>query len=78
MWIFYSCDNCGEAIDGIEVDCLDEARFGFDCLTAEERRELVRLDPATGAVFVRSLCDRCIEATGIADWAAPPGGGRVH
>lgn len=68
MKVHYSCDNCGAAIDSIEVECLDEARFGFDCLTAEERQELIRLDEATGAVYVRSLCDRCIEKTGVAEW----------
>jgi len=75
MRIHYSCDNCGEPIDTIEVAALDEERFGFDCLTGEERQEMIRFDEASGTLHVQSLCDACIEAMGLAGGgmpAAPP------
>ena len=80
MRIHYSCDNCGEHIDTIEVAALDEARFGFDCLTGEERQEIIRFDEASGTLFVQSLCDACIEAMGLAgaDMPAAPGKPLLH
>ncbi len=74
MRIHYSCDNCGRPIDAIEVDAVDEARFGFDCLTAEERRDMIRYDEAENVMYVQSLCDACIEAMGLPGTAAPPQG----
>jgi hypothetical protein len=74
MRIYYSCDNCGEPIDTIEVDALDEARFGFDCLTGEERQEIIRFDEGSGTLYVQSLCDGCIEAMGLAAGDAPAAG----
>ncbi|MDT8902803.1 anti-sigma-F factor Fin [Anaeroselena agilis] len=65
MRIHYSCDNCGEPIDTIEVTAVDEERFGFDCLTAEERQEIIRYDEVSGVLYVQSLCDACIEAMGL-------------
>ncbi len=74
MRIHYSCDSCGAPIDTIEVDAVDEARFGFDCLTAEERQDMIRCDEASGVMYVQSLCDACIEAMGLPGMAAPPQG----
>ncbi|EAX47286.1 hypothetical protein TcarDRAFT_0975 [Thermosinus carboxydivorans Nor1] len=71
MKIFYTCDYCGQAIDTIEVDQVDEARFGFDCLTAEERETLIRVDSLTNTMFVQSLCDACIERLGLDDGDLP-------
>jgi hypothetical protein len=67
MKIFYTCECCEWPIDTIEVARLDEAKFGFDCLSAEERQEMIRVDAATNSVYVQSLCDACIEALGLAD-----------
>ncbi len=74
MRIHYSCDSCGRAIDTIEVDAIDEAMFGFDCLTAEERQDIIRYDEAEGVLYVQSLCDACIEAMGLPGAVAPPQG----
>lgn len=71
MRIEYSCDICGQPIDAVEVDAVDEARFGFDCLTDEERQDMVRVDAASGVMYVQSLCDACIAAMGLADGAGP-------
>lgn len=67
MRIYYSCDVCGKPIDTIEVDKIDEARFGFDCLSGEERQDLIKVDCGTNSMFVQSLCDVCIEALGLPD-----------
>lgn len=77
MRIHYNCDSCGEFIDVIEVEALDEAKFGFDCLTPEERQALVRYDDATHAFYVQSLCDACIEALGLGEDGAMSGGGAL-
>ena len=65
MKIYYSCENCGEAIDMVEVDQVDEVKFGFDCLTAEERQDIIKTDVAANAMYVHSLCDQCIELLGL-------------
>lgn len=70
--IYYTCDRCGEAIDAIEVDEIDEVKFGFDCLTAAERQEIIRLDADAGIMHVQSLCDGCIEFLGLSGAGAAP------
>ena len=70
MKIFYNCDSCGAPIDSIEVDQVDEERLGFDCLTGEERQDLIKFDASTNSMYVQSLCDTCIEALGLAEESA--------
>lgn len=67
MKIYYSCEYCKADIDMLEVDEVDEVRFGFDCLTAEERQDIIKIDELNNAMYVQSLCDCCIEALGLAD-----------
>jgi len=67
MKIYYSCEHCGEAIDMIEVDQVDEVKFGFDCLTSEERQDIIKIDLLANAMYVYSLCDECIELLGLAN-----------
>jgi hypothetical protein len=62
MKIFYSCEHCGNFIDMIEVEKVDEVKFGFDCLTAEERQDIIKVDLMKNAMYVHSLCDKCIES----------------
>lgn len=62
MKIFYICAHCGEAIDMVEVDKIDEAKFGFDCLTAEERQDIIKVDLTENTMHVHSVCDHCIES----------------
>jgi len=65
MKIYYTCEHCGEPIDMIEVDKVDEVKFGFDCLTAEERQDIIKIDSLANAMYVQSLCDECIESLGL-------------
>lgn len=67
MKIYYSCEHCGEPIDMIEVDQVDEAKFGFDILTPEERQDIIKTDSLANTMYVHSLCDECIESLGLAD-----------
>ncbi|MEG6586195.1 anti-sigma-F factor Fin [Dendrosporobacter sp. 1207_IL3150] len=67
MKIFYNCECCGESIAALEVDQVDEVKFGFDCLTGEERQDIIKTDLSTNTMLVKSFCDSCIEALGIAD-----------
>ena len=61
MKIYYTCEHCGAAIDMVEVDAVDEGKFGFDCLTPEERQDIIKTDPSANTMHVRSLCDECIQ-----------------
>lgn len=65
MKIYYSCEHCGAAIDMIEVEQVDETKFGFDCLTAEERQDIIKIDAMANIMYVHSLCDKCIELLGL-------------
>jgi hypothetical protein len=72
--IHYICDCCGEPIDTLELDEVDEAKLGFDCLTGAERQDMIQIDAGTNSMQVRSLCDFCIEAMGLADPGYTPAG----
>ncbi|WP_378955310.1 anti-sigma-F factor Fin [Pelosinus sp. sgz500959] len=65
MKIYYNCEHCGQVIDMIEVDQVDEVKFGFDCLTAEERQDIIKIDSVANVMYVHSLCDECIESLGL-------------
>jgi len=65
MKIYYSCENCGEFIDMLEVDRVDEVKFGFDCLTTEERQDIIKIDSLANVMYVHSLCDECIMSLGL-------------
>ena len=73
MKIFYSCEHCGSFIDMIEVEKVDEVKFGFDCLTAEERQDIIKIDLMENAMYVHSLCDKCIESMGLGEDGLPHG-----
>lgn len=79
MRIHYTCDVCGDAIDSIELPELDEAKLGFDRLTEDDRRELVRYADDGETMYVQSLCDRCIQVLGLESPAGPDrSGGLLH
>lgn len=67
MKIFYTCEYCGDHIDTLEVDQVDEAKFGFDCLTAQERQDIIKTDVTQNSIHVKSLCDACITSMGLDD-----------
>lgn len=78
MKISYRCNSCGDHIDTLEVDELDEAKFGFDTLTPEERQDLIKIDPVTNTIQVNSICDSCIEAWGLTDNTPSSGQSYLH
>lgn len=61
----------------IEVNEVDEAKFGFDCLTAEERHDIIKIDSKSNVMYVNSLCDQCIELLGLGDKQIPPRGSKL-
>ena len=67
MRIFYTCAYCAAPIDILEVQQVEETKLGFDCLTEEERRDIIKIDNNANAMYVNSLCDDCIQALGLAD-----------
>ncbi|MBP2644590.1 MAG: putative protein family YabK [Firmicutes bacterium] len=78
MKINYSCDCCGEDIDTLEVDELDEDKLGFSCLTVKERESILKYDSLSNSLQVLSLCDQCIEELGLAEEIAPLERGFIH
>ena len=66
MKIYYTCEHCGAAIDMVEVDEVDEGKFGFDCLTTEERQDIIKTDSLSNTMHVCSLCDGCIDLLKLA------------
>lgn len=67
MKIYYRCEYCGDHIDTIEVEQVDDALFGFDCLTGEERQDIIKIDSLTNSMYVQSICDNCIVTLGVAE-----------
>lgn len=72
MRLIYICSQCGEVIDQFSVRSIDESALGFDCLTEEQRRELLCFDQQQNTLTVQSLCDRCIDDLGLETADAPP------
>lgn len=71
MKIHYHCEQCGQAIDTLEVEQVDEAKLGFDALSSDERQQLIYHDALTNALYVQSLCDLCIESLGLENEEGP-------
>lgn len=67
MKIYYTCEYCGRPIAELEVDRVDEERFGFDCLTDEERQDIIKINERDNTMQVQSLCDDCIIALGVTE-----------
>ncbi len=61
MHIVYTCAHCQKFIAEIDIAEVNEAKLGFDCLTPEERRDIIKIDLQTGTLFVAAICDDCIE-----------------
>lgn len=62
MKLIYECKRCGAAIATIRVDYVDEHKFGFDCLTSDERADIINMDYASDTMQVKALCDACVDA----------------
>lgn len=74
MKICYHCELCGTDIDAIDVAYVDEAKLGFDCLTAQERRAIIDVDAPANTMHVKSLCDTCAAQLGFGDEPQPAAG----
>lgn len=66
MRVHYHCDRCGYPVAQLELDAIDEAKLGLDCLTAEERGDIIAVDEA-GTMHIKTLCDRCIDGLGLSE-----------
>lgn len=65
MKIYYHCEMCGIDIAMLDVEHVDEAKLGFDCLTSEERKDIIDVDDLANTMHVKSLCDDCAELLGL-------------
>lgn len=74
MKIYYTCEYCQTPIGCVEVDQVDEEKFGFAALTPEEREDIIKIDVSANCMYVQSLCDDCITALGLNDdgWLPRP------
>lgn len=61
MHIVYNCAHCKQFIAEIDATGLNEVQLGFDCLTPEERQDIIKINPNSGIVFVAAICDSCME-----------------
>jgi hypothetical protein len=64
MRVYYHCDLCGRGVAQLELDAIDETKLGLDCLTAEERDDIISVDE-TGIMHIKTLCDRCVDTLGL-------------
>lgn len=66
MRICYHCERCGTDIAALEVASIDEHKLGFDCLTRDEREDIISMDMNADTMHVKSLCDQCAAEPGDA------------
>lgn len=59
MKIIYYCHNCGDFIDELSIDRLEEEKLGFDILTQEEKKDIIKWSKSGDMVYVRTVCDSC-------------------
>jgi len=79
MLIHYTCRHCGDEIGWLSTAGLDEQRLGFDCLTGEERQDIITFDELANIVEVRAICDACAEMFGLPEEQIfVPRGGYLH
>ncbi|WP_110953643.1 anti-sigma-F factor Fin [Anaerosinus massiliensis] len=65
MKIYYHCELCGAAIGMLDMEYVDEVKLGFDCLTSEERQDIIEVDHFANTMHVKSLCDDCVKRLGL-------------
>lgn len=61
MHIIYTCAHCNAFIAEIDATGLTEVQLGFDCLTPEERQDIIKINPNSGIISVAAICDSCME-----------------
>ncbi|MDF2565340.1 MAG: putative protein family YabK [Massilibacillus sp.] len=65
MKIYYHCEMCGIDIAVLDVEHVDEVKLGFNCLTSDERKDIIEVDDLRNTMHVKSLCDDCAERLGL-------------
>ena len=61
MKVHYTCSHCGQDIDTLDMEVLDETLLGLDCLTSEERQAMVWYDASLHTWFIQAMCDECAD-----------------
>lgn len=59
MKVLYYCHNCGDFIDELTVDRVDEEKLGFNVLTQEEKEDIMKWSDSGNMLYVGSVCDHC-------------------
>ncbi len=59
MKLLYYCHNCGDFIDELSVNKMDEKKLGFDILTEEEKKDIIKWNKSGDILYVGSVCDNC-------------------
>lgn len=72
MKILYYCHNCGDFIDELSVDQVDDQKLGFDLLTEDEKQDIIKWSKSGNMLYVGSVCDNCYQdITNRSDEDAP-------
>lgn len=61
MKILYYCHNCGDFIDELSVDQVDDQKLGFDLLTEDEKQDIIKWSKSGNMLYVGSVCDNCYQ-----------------
>lgn len=59
MKLLYYCHSCGDFIDELTVDQVDEEKLGFDLLTEDEKQDIMKYSRTGNMLYVGSVCDAC-------------------
>lgn len=57
----YICRSCGMTIGHLDPTQVTERALGFDCLTIDERQEIIQYQE-NGEIHVQIICEHCQEA----------------
>lgn len=61
MKVTYICDRCGALIGALSLTEDELQQIGVDILTVDLHEDIIK-SVETGALFIYSLCDHCVEA----------------
>lgn len=59
MKLLYYCHNCGDFIDELTVEQVEEEKLGFDLLTEDEKQDIMKYSRNGNMLYVGSVCDVC-------------------
>ena len=61
MKILYYCHNCGDFIDELTVEQVNDEKLGFDLLTEDEKQDIIKWSKSGNMLYVGSVCDNCYQ-----------------